>query len=129
MDNKYKDLYIQSQLNQPMESLMSELTNNIKLVMDKYNYDVERLSTLCNKLRTGERMEELYEKLERMRKEMRQGFRISDKEHQAIKSWQKEGRNLHKFEYRFLPTEIGTVGKIVDLDTGEEFNFTDYSRW
>lgn len=108
---------------------MSELTNNIKLVMDKYNYDVERLSTLCRELQTGERIVDLKEKIESLRKEMEHGFTISEKEHQAINKWQKEGRKLHKFEYRFLPTGIGTVGKIVDLDTGEEFDFTDYSRW
>lgn len=114
---------------QPVEEFVERAMTAVEELSKKYSIDMARMRKAVDDLSTGEELRRLRSELADARKMMALGFPVTNEERAAIDAWRKDGRENHQFEYRFLPTGIGTVGKIVDLDTGDEFDFTDYSIW
>lgn len=116
--------------NHPFEEFRSRALDAINDLSKKYEMDLERFARETEKYHSGEAYKQLKEEYDKLRREMELGFPVSEEERESIEKWIDDGnRRSHKFEYRFIPAGIGTVGKIADLDTGDEFDFTDYSIW
>lgn len=60
-------------------------------------------------------------------------FRLSDKEKKDITEWKEHIKAIYgdygSYEYRFVPTEIGTVLYVKSNLAGVEKDFTDLDSW
>ena len=112
---------------QHQENVINNLLEQNKQLRDEHYKDKE--------------LQKIKSQLEQIKKELYQGFPISNKEVEDIRNWQLQheaeahdaktieerlrycGAIDGKYEYRFIPTSIGTFGEIVCCSCGEKFVF------
>ena len=125
------------------------MQNCIDAILIRYNDALDKISRLeeiNKKLRSehyeDEELQNMKQELKNMKEDYYRGFPITKEEKEAIDKWKEQHEEevhcLHTLEdrlraggaiggsyrYEFIPTSIGTVGKVV-CSCGEEFVFCD----
>ena len=125
------------------------MQNCIDAILIRYEDALDKISRLeetNKKLRSehykDEELQQIEQEVKDMKKDYYRGFPISKEEKEAIDKWERQHEEevhcLHTLEdrlrrggtiggsyrYEFIPTSIGTVGKVV-CSCGEEFVFCD----
>ena len=96
---------------QALEEQVAELKNEQKKEAEKEIKDEKW---------ADKRLQEMNEKLEKMRREYYRGFPITDEEQKKIDEWLVNHRHYGgaiggSHTYEFSPTSIGTFGKSIDI--------------
>ena len=115
-----------------------EIKKIAEQLVERYQYQSEQYNILReenDKLKNGVWEKEEISKLKNERDSYKQqlsfGFGITKEENDKINQWisNRETRNTGaiggRYEYRFFPTGIGTICKIVDTIDGESFIFRE----
>lgn len=115
-----------------------EIKKIAEQLVERYQYQSEQYNMLReenDKLKNGvwekEEISKLKNERDLYKEKLSLGFGITKEENDKINQWisNRETRNTGaiggKYEYRFLPTRIGTICKIVDTTDGESFIFRD----
>lgn len=124
----------------------SDCLDNLSKINNRKNIQIkylkERAMTLKSEAFKDEELKKMKAVLGKMQDEYRRGFPISEEEDIKINEWIEKHlkekhydkkRNCYKmcgtigghFTYEFLPTGIGTIGKI-RCSCGEEFTFHNF---
>ena len=125
---------------------MQDCINAISIRYNDALYEISRLEETNKKLRSEHYKDEELQKMKQEVKDIKEdyyrGFPISKEEKEAIDKWKRQHEEevhcLHTLEdrlraggtiggsyhYEFIPTSIGTIGKVV-CSCGEEFVFCD----
>lgn len=113
----------------PIDDLCLALKDKFLRQEEQNNYLKEENKRLKDEHYKDEEIKKLQEKIQEL--ESRRSFVISKEAQERINNWLKDRKRVYtgaiggRYEYHFLPTGIGTVGKIVDTLTKEEFIFQD----
>lgn len=115
-----------------------EIKKIAEQLVERYQYQSEQYNMLReenDKLKNGVWEKEEISKLKNERDSYKQqlsfGFGITKEENDKINKWisNRETKNIGaiggRYEYRFFPTSIGAICKIVDTTDGESFTFRD----
>ena len=115
-----------------------EIKKIAEQLVERYQYQSEQYNMLReenDKLKNGVWEKEEISKLKNERDLYKQklslGFGITKEENYKINQWisNRKIKNIGsisgRYEYRFFPTGIGTICKIVDTTDGESFIFRD----
>ena len=115
-----------------------EIKKIAEQLVERYRYQSEQYNILREenyKLKNGVWEKEEISKLKNERDLYKQklslGFGITKEENDKINQWisnrkiKNTGSISGRYEYRFFPTGIGTICKIVDTTDGESFIFRD----
>lgn len=115
-----------------------EIKKIAEQLVERYQYQSEQYNILReenDKLKNGVWEKEEISKLKNERDSYKQqlsfGFGITKEENDKINQWisNRKTRNTGaiggRYEYRFFPTGIGTICKIVDTIDGESFIFRE----
>ena len=115
-----------------------EIKKIAEQLVERYQYQSEQYNMLReenDKLKNGVWEKEEISKLKNERDLYKQklslGFGITKEENDKINQWisnrkiKNTGSISGRYEYRFFPTGIGTICKIVDTTNGESFIFRD----
>ena len=115
-----------------------EIRKIAEQLVERYQYQSEQYELLKKeneKLKSNVWEKEEISKLKNERDSYKQqlsfGFGITKEENEKIKKWisnrevKNMGANCGRYEYRFFPTGIGTICKIVDTTDGESFVFRE----
>ena len=115
-----------------------EIKKIAEQLVERYQYQSEQYNILReenDKLKNGVWEKEEISKLKNERDLYKQklslGFGITKEENDKINQWisnrkiKNTGSISGRYEYRFYPTGIGTICKIVDTTNGESFIFRD----
>lgn len=123
---------------------IDECLDRIKAINENNRLRIECLEKenqfLREKYNKDEEVKKMQQELDIMKKDLRRGFPISEREQKAIKEWQeKHDTEVHglktledrlhaggliggRYTYHFVPTSIGISGTI-QCSCGEEFEF------
>ena len=115
-----------------------EIKKIAEQLVECYQYQSEQYDILKeenDKLKNGVWEKEEISKLKNERDLYKQqlyfGFGITKEENDKIKQWisnretKDTGAIGGRYEYRFFPTSIGIIGKVVDTINNESFTFRD----
>ena len=115
-----------------------EIRKIAEQLVERYKYQSEQYNVLReenDKLKNGVWEKEEISKLKNERDSYKQqlsfGFGITKEENDKINQWisNRETRNTGtiggRYEYRFFPTSIGIIGKVLDTINNESFTFRD----
>ena len=115
-----------------------EIKKIAEQLVERYQYQSEQYELLREenkKLKSDiwekEEISKLKSERDLYRKQLAFGFGITEEENDKIKQWisnretKDTGAIGGRYEYRFFPTGIGTICKIVDTIDGESFTFRD----
>ena len=115
-----------------------EIKKIAEQLVERYQYQSEQYELLREenkKLKSDiwekEEISKLKSERDLYRKQLAFGFGITEEENDKIKQWisNRETKNTGtiagRYEYRFFPTGIGTICKIVDTTNNESFTFRD----
>lgn len=115
-----------------------EIKKIAEQLVERYQYQSEQYELLREenkKLKSDiwekEEISKLKSERDLYRKQLAFGFGITEEENDKIKQWisNRETKNTGtiagRYEYRFFPTGIGTICKIVDTIDGESFTFRE----
>ena len=115
---------------------VSEIKKIAEQLVERYQYQSEQYDILKqenDKLKNSvwekEEIASLKKELDTLKKLMSFNFFITEEENEKIQKWMSK-RPIKRviggrYEYRFFPTGIGVVGKIVDVLDGESFVFRE----
>lgn len=115
-----------------IEEDLNRIYDHYRKVVNENQYlrtENERLKSETYKDEELSKMKEQYEK---MKSDYYRGFPISKKQEEKISKWIDKLPQVNKgaiggrFHYHFFPTSIGTMGKIIDGVTNQEFIFQDF---
>ena len=115
-----------------------EIKKIAEQLVERYQYQSEQYDILKeenDKLKNGVWEKEEISKLKSERDLYKQqlyfGFGITKEENNKIKQWMSKRENKNtgaiggRYEYKFFPTSIGIIGKVVDTINNESFTFRD----
>ena len=115
-----------------------EIKKIAEQLVERYQYQSEQYELLREenkKLKSDiwekEEISKLKSERDLYRKQLAFGFGITEEENDKIKQWisNRETKNTGtiagRYEYRFFPTGIGTICKIVDTTNNESFTFRE----
>lgn len=115
-----------------------EIKKIAEQLVERYQYQSEQYELLREenkKLKSDiwekEEISKLKSERDLYRKQLAFGFGITEEENYKIKQWisNRETKNTGtiagRYEYRFFPTGIGTICKIVDTTNNESFTFRE----
>ena len=115
-----------------------EIKKIAEQLVERYQYQSEQYELLKEeneKLKSDiwekEEISKLKSERDLYRKQLAFGFSITEEENGKIKQWisDREDKNTGaiggRYEYRFFPTSIGVVCKIVDTTNNESFTFRE----
>lgn len=113
----------------PLNECIDSINERFNDLIESNHSLQEKLKEIQDEKWTDDRLQQMREELERMRRDYYRGFPISDDEQKKIDQWMKNhahpcGAIGGAHSYIFTPTSIGTVGKIKCV-CGEEFTFVD----
>ena len=113
----------------PLDESLSSIKERFNDLVESNQSLQEKLQEIKDEKWADKRLQEMNEKLEKMRREYYRGFPISDEEQKKIDEWLVNHRHYGgaiggSHTYEFNPTSIGTFGKIKCM-CGEEFTFVD----
>ena len=115
------------------EELLNELKNRLEYYKISNKELIERLKGTEDALWADGKYNELKEKYEKLLRETKYSFIITEEEHEKIKKFKEEHKGNFGtigggFTYEFMPTSIGTIGTIKSHD-GSELTFRDSDNW
>ena len=115
-----------------------EIKKIAEQLVERYQYQSEQYELLKEeneKLKSNiwekEEISKLKNERDLYQKQLTFGFGITEEENEKIKQWisDREDKNTGtiggRYEYRFFPTSIGVVCKIVDTTNNESFTFRE----
>ena len=117
----------------PMKELCEILTRKFEDIDKLCEYLREENEKLKNGEFEKQELKRLKERYDEMQADYFRGFPISEEEDKKVKKWMNEHEKKcvgghgcvgGKYIYKFVPTSIGTIGKVV-CSCGEEFTFQD----
>ena len=115
-----------------------EIKKIAEQLVERYQYQSEQYDILKeenNKLKNGiwekEEISKLKSERDLYKQQLSFGFGITKEENDKIKQWisnretKDTGAIGGRYEYRFFPTGIGIIGKVIDTINNESFTFRD----
>lgn len=111
----------------PLDESLNSLKERFNDLVESNQSLQEKLQEIKDEKWADKRLQEMNEKLEKMRREYYRGFPICYEEQKKIDEWLVNHRHYGgaiggSHTYEFSPTSIGTIGKIKCM-CGEEFTF------
>lgn len=125
-----------------IEDVLEEIKNEFKRNEFRIAYLSEENRKLKEEYSKEKEIQNMQERLDKMKKDYRRGFPITEKEEAAIEEWKKkhdeevhgfttdrmrlraEGCSGGRYSYKFIPTAIGTSG-VIKCSCGAEFEFQE----
>lgn len=114
-----------------IKKIAEQLVERYQYQSKQYDILKQENDKLKNSVWEKEEIASLKKELDTLKKLMSFNFFITEEENEKIQKWISErpikntGAIGGKYEYRFFPTSIGVVGKIVDMLDGESFVFRE----
>ena len=112
-----------------IKKIAEQLVERYQYQSEQYNMLREENDKLKNGIWEKEEISKLKSERDLYRKQLAFGFGITEEENDKIKQWisnretKDTGAIGGRYEYRFFPTGIGIICKIVDTTDGESFIF------
>lgn len=114
-----------------IKKIAEQLVERYQYQSEQYELLREENKKLKNNIWEKEEISKLKSERDLYRKQLAFGFGITEEENDKIKQWisNRETKNTGtiagRYEYRFFPTGIGTICKIVDTTNNESFTFRE----
>lgn len=114
-----------------IKKIAEQLVERYRCQSEQYNILKEENDKLKNGVWEKEEISKLKNERDSYKQQLSFGFGITKEENDKINQWisNRETRNTGaiggRYEYRFFPTGIGTICKIVDTTDGESFTFRE----
>ena len=114
-----------------IKKIAEQLVERYQYQSEQYELLKEENEKLKSNIREKEEISKLKSERDLYRKQLSFGFGINEEENEKIKQWisNREDKNTGaiggRYEYRFFPTSIGVVCKIVDTTNNESFTFRE----
>lgn len=114
-----------------IKKIAEQLVERYQYQSEQYELLREENKKLKNDIWEKEEISKLKSERDLYRKQLAFGFGITEEENDKIKQWisNREAKNTGaiagRYEYRFFPTGIGTICKIVDTTNNESFTFRE----
>lgn len=113
----------------PLDESLDSIRERFDDLIESNRSLQDKIKELKDEKWADKRLQQMREELEKMRREYYRGFPIRDEEQKKIDEWLV---NHHHYggaiggthTYEFIPTSIGTIGKI-KCSCGEELTFVD----
>ena len=112
-----------------IKKALQEVYDHYRSVANRNDYLKKELDRVKDEKYRDEELAKMKGEYEEMRDNYYRGFPISKEEREKINEWIGQqakcsvGAIGGRFRYEFIPTSIGTIGTIVDCNTGESFTF------
>lgn len=113
-----------------IKKILQDLYNQYRAAESRNEYLEKENARLKSDAYKDEELSAMKEKYDKIRDDYHRGFPISENEMAKIHEWQDKiiggvdmKINGTRFHYEFHPTELGTIGYVVDSITGEKFCF------
>ena len=114
-----------------IESLLQQVYDHFRNLSVQNEYLIKENEKLKADNYRDSELQRMKEEHDRMKSDYLRGFPVTEEEEKKIKEWimSKDlistGAIGGRFRYEFIPTSIGTVGKVIDSVTNEEFTFRE----
>ena len=112
-----------------IKKIAEQLVERYQYQSKQYDILKQENDKLKNSVWEKEEIANLKKELDTLKKLMSFNFFITEEEHEKIQKWMSKRPVKRviggRYEYRFFPTGIGVVGKIVDVLDGESFVFRE----
>lgn len=114
-----------------IKKIAEQLVERYQYQSEQYELLKEENEKLKNDIWEKEEISKLKSERDLYKKQLTFGFGITEEENEKIKQWisDREDKNTGaiggRYEYRFFPTSIGVVCKIVDITNNESFTFRE----
>lgn len=114
-----------------IKKIAEQLVERYKYQSEQYNMLREENDKLKNRVWEKEEISKLKSERDLYKQQLSFGFSITKEENDKINQWisKRETKNTGaiggRYEYRFFPTGIGTICKIVDTTNNESFTFRE----
>ena len=114
-----------------IKKIANQLVERYKYQSEQYDILKQENDKLKNLIWEKEEIANLKEELNNLKKLMSFNYLITEEENEKIKKWiskrpiQDTGAIGGRYEYRFFPTGLGVIGKVVDMISGESFTFRE----
>ena len=116
---------------QEIKKIAEQLVERYQYQSEQYELLKEENEKLKSNIWEKEEIDKLKSERDLYQKQLSFGFGITEEENEKIKQWisDREDKNTGaiggRYEYRFFPTSIGVVCKIVDTTNNESFTFRE----
>ena len=116
-----------------IKKIAEQLVERYKYQSEQYNMLREENDKLKNRVWEKEEISKLKNERDLYKQQLSFGFGITKEENDKINQWisnretKDTGAIGGRYEYRFFPTGIGTICKIVDTINNESFTFRELS--
>ena len=116
---------------QEIKKIAEQLVERYQYQSEQYELLKEENEKLKSNIWEKEEIDKLKSERDLYQKQLSFGFGITEEENEKIKQWisDREDKNIGaiggRYEYRFFPTSIGVVCKIVDTTNNESFTFRE----
>lgn len=114
-----------------IKKIAEQLVERYQYQSEQYKILKQENDKLKNLVWEKEEIASLKKELNALKKLMSFNYLITEEENEKIKKWISErpikntGAIGGRYEYRFFPTSIGVIGKIVDIVDKESFVFRE----
>ncbi len=114
-----------------IKKIAEQLVERYQYQSEQYDILKQENDKLKNLVWEKEEIASLKKELNALKKLMSFNYLITEEENEKIKKWISErpikntGAIGGRYEYRFFPTSIGVIGKIVDMVDKESFVFRE----
>lgn len=114
-----------------IKKIAEQLVERYQYQSEQYKLLKEENEKLKHNIWEKEEIDKLKSERDLYQKQLSFGFGITEEENEKIKQWisDREDKNIGaiggRYEYRFFPTSIGVVCKIVDTINNESFTFRE----
>lgn len=119
---------------QNIKKVLQELYDHYRSVANRNEYLLEENKRLKSEAYKDEELSKMKDQYDKMNADYYRGFPISENENNKINEWidkiskeypGNEGAIGGRFTYEFIPTGVGTYGKIIDSISGKSFSFQE----
>ena len=119
---------------QNIKKVLQELYDHYRSIANRNEYLLEENKRLKSEAYKDEELSKMKDQYDKMNADYYRGFPISENENNKINEWidkiskeypGNEGAIGGRFEYEFIPTGVGTFGKIIDSISGKSFSFQE----
>lgn len=120
-----------------IKECLQKVYDQVRAVQSRNKFLEEEIKRVKAETYKDEELSKMKKEYEMMKAAYYRGFPISSKENKAIQDWigkLTEGQDFRKvtggpiggrFHYEFIPTSVGTVGRVIDSITKEKFTFQE----
>lgn len=114
-----------------IKKIAEQLVERYQYQSEQYELLKEENEKLKHNIWEKEEIDKLKSERDLYQKQLSFGFGITEEENEKIKQWISDRENKNtgaiggRYEYRFFPTSIGVVCKIVDTINNESFTFRE----